>query len=1596
MPTAEEAAAANAAYRAANGLPPDATNTAILTSAQGQAYLQQQAQLAAQQDASNEAAKQQIAFSQPRDDNNVPRSAAFNAINAEYQQQRNSVVGSSPTYQQGSFQATVPTGGVATGRAGEYAAAWTPLTPSKYSQELANQPAISTVPVHDISSNAPTRQELLFGYSDYEQQAINEAPLRPGFTEAANLGDTRTQMAVQGVSILRSFGMNIASEDVMMGRILEAQRQAAFKTPGQTDDRYYSGELQKWVENKVELSSTYHHIGMKAGIPIPANRFEYQGDLAVELLKGAPRKDSERFSPVSGEMAPHLPQFEGRGEGIQDYAWRLSEYGTLGAGPVSYSPGIEKLLSSEGQYGPYGVLWGARKGGGNPSVIGARNITVSEDYVPFKGASIKGGGVVAEVGTRIDATSPQNVEVLMAGGALPKPFRSGGAGVAPSQNTVLLNPEQKGRLESVFQVYGHATDISLSFVAGVPSALTLGLLPKASFTPFADQNRRTGLGSDNPILSRSQKNIDAAVGVAQSSWSEQDTQYGNYLDTQGVSLQQKGLLLQEESETLKSIASANTKNGYWTGDQKSLDTFNSRISTLNAKETALKGEFTTYSGEIAAYNQRAETTKKLYSNVDIAKQDAFKTGAYVVRDGQLVENPDMKRAYGAASDWGIGASDFLTSKIGISREKFASYDIVVGSQAPVKVNPEYGIFGGFVAGEQQKTRNIENAIYGFNKEIFTNPEGLTASAISGLQISMLTSGVGGVVSGVVTRGGVGSGVASVIQRVGSNPVVTYGVPSMFIVGGVVEATDNFTLPASKSSMNIGQSGAHLTAMVMGGAAPAGVEILGTANPRLSYLKTEQYDLRYVDQPSPLYPSGVGSRQTLTTTTTTFSPNLNIFGRDIALVPQRFRATPEVKTEMWDMDVGGIVAARLRGSELNPTSGVRTVTLRGEYPMNPFGNAPMRVTGDVRIGEMQLPRTYQEYITMGAADARRMGISQEEATASLMMDASRVTQPTTGYRTLDVYAQRSSDLYGSVDWTVARTNEGMGVEFNVIDRESFVQSYSQTTTGGRSPTGRIDIVRDMFGVETGNLELGGRYHPESIKIAQLQELSRSGTGKGMNEHGIVFDQRGNVVSDVVGTRSSVAIDRPVADALIARGETASLAHSHPLDYFGDYVNINRIKQGGIIDPLLNYITRKDYQNAPSVGDLEIMGNSNSPGVTAEYIATPRGVIRFTPNAQYGWRLFDLVSKNPGAHGPYIADIMRYRGATAEFIGQNRQWVSPTGYTERVSGVSAEMRGVYSETSRSIINAAIDRRAMGNPNLEFLPERVNPTLSQSGSNLGVGSGGAGPSSSKRGMSQMAVPETNQKQIRPMGSRSVGVSRPTPRQITPQKQEMVRVFDSKMSTPAAITKPAILTITPIYGFGSGIATASASKQSSQNNILSIQRTQFIAQPQQVEYVRAFSVKSDVGKLQESKREYVRAFRMGSDLIKSQPQDSITTPTVRFIQTPVSGVLQDQQKMPMQKTQPLQKIQPLIDVPPIRPIERTPIPPEPIIPIGGGGWAPPFGGGRGSPQRGHGIRSAVATHSVGADLLGASRGSFTPMTMPRGKKGKKMGMPSFRMPRF
>jgi hypothetical protein len=201
--------------------------------------------------------------------------------------------------------------------------------------------------------------------------------------------------------MMRGMGFNVATPDEMQGRILEAQRQKAYDTPTLVDDRFFTGEIAKWGQNAVEESSAYHALGMKSGIPIPANPFENRGDVALAFLKGGNPKDNfaknYAFNPNVQTMTSLLPS----GFGVQERPWKEARTGKQDR--VDYSPAVNYLNAQEGRYGVYGNL-----AGGIPD---------KKPNLPPVSDRLIGGKIVATTTTQAKGNA-QNV------GGLPSPFRS--------------------------------------------------------------------------------------------------------------------------------------------------------------------------------------------------------------------------------------------------------------------------------------------------------------------------------------------------------------------------------------------------------------------------------------------------------------------------------------------------------------------------------------------------------------------------------------------------------------------------------------------------------------------------------------------------------------------------------------------------------------------------------------------------------------------------------------------------------------------------------------------------------------------------------------------------------------------------------------------------------------------------------------------------------------------------------------------------------------------------------------------------------------------------------------------------------------------
>jgi hypothetical protein len=374
-----------------------------------------------------------------------------------------------------------------------------------------------------------------------------------------------------------------------------------------------------------------------------------------------------------------------------------------------------------------------------------------------------------------------------------KPLRAPGDNVVvtgptgdtnPSPNkTVIFKLPSSQDVEAGFQIVGQSYDKIFGMIG---------------WTPFADQNRRTGLGANNPILDTASTRRDSAI-----------SEYNSYMS---------GRDWAHEKKTLDTTAKLNTnEKGLWTGTQESLDLYNSQSKSFN--EAGLQG-------------------KELFGKIGASERSGVSSGAFVYQNGVLIKNPDLERPYGAASDWSTGASNVLVGVLGIkSREQFAAYDVARLSQPEIKTSPGSGIVGSFIAGERQKFQNLENFGYGAIKQVAMHPGSIVADVGSGIILYAATAGVGGIVGTAAQSTGRVGITARAVETIGASSVVTYGVPTAFVAGGVWQATEGFTLPANKAAMNVGGMSVELGAMAAGAAAPGAGRYIYNRIPETTLLQS---------------------------------------------------------------------------------------------------------------------------------------------------------------------------------------------------------------------------------------------------------------------------------------------------------------------------------------------------------------------------------------------------------------------------------------------------------------------------------------------------------------------------------------------------------------------------------------------------------------------------------------------------------------------------------------------------------------------------------------------------------------------------------------
>lgn len=311
----------------------------------------------------------------------------------------------------------------------------TPIQLQTYSQGRAVETSLASI--------AATGAQQRAGYYGIASE---------GLSPQQTIGDSKTQAYERNLAAMaRSLEMAgmpvptaLQTEYGRTGLALEYQRQRATPTGSEVSTReaqYYIGEMQKWAQRPVEQSAEYHYLGKSLGIPVPANPYEYQADLGVELMKGLPTKSSAFFSPVSGELASVLPY----GAGLQDIAWYTAKTGEVPR--VSFMGAVGKVAAAEGQYGPYGTLYGGPSYIGTPSSEGLRKqadfvwtpaLEQSAIAAVSGGATVKGG--VTRVATR-DRWLSSGPDVTISGvdeSALPKPYlsRSASQGPQPQRNVI--------------------------------------------------------------------------------------------------------------------------------------------------------------------------------------------------------------------------------------------------------------------------------------------------------------------------------------------------------------------------------------------------------------------------------------------------------------------------------------------------------------------------------------------------------------------------------------------------------------------------------------------------------------------------------------------------------------------------------------------------------------------------------------------------------------------------------------------------------------------------------------------------------------------------------------------------------------------------------------------------------------------------------------------------------------------------------------------------------------------------------------------------------------------------------------------------------
>jgi hypothetical protein len=1432
--------------------------------------------------------------------------------------------------------------------------------------------------------NAPVAYGPTRGWGDFVAQVDAAAKLRAGYTPSA-----------EGIT----------------PQATETLRQQAEAGHNTSLENYYANVLSQWAENKVERASEYHYLGQATGIPVPANRYEYQGDLAVEFLKGTPQRATEAFSPVSGVMGLYLPA----GQGIQQHQWDLAlNYDKPGkyAAPtaVSFAPAITFLQNAQGQYGPYGTLFGGPAYQGTPSSSGIR-IQVDTGYTAQAyqnvmnalSTSAKERGDVPVVQSpaayadaaakALDTLHQQSKE------AAPVMVKAPDGTMQPDWAVPWGNTSAVGgRLKGGNMVAGIATEtgdmgLPLPFRSSVDVPQKQGIdyigtiISKGPLTMFGAYGWLGTAVFDYispqkvPAGQEYKQRNDIAATILEGGVEAGDVLF-KPLGFVGINIHPgQDLLIAYGQNGSSATEKYNTNLAAWQSQGVANDELGTKIAgERGSLEGMLKGkvnaqgqftgndmDFMQVQSQTALINKDVATYNEYGTKGQSILTEGFQSGSLIpTGNGGYVVNPDKERTYGAFSDWSNSAQKLITG-----------------------ASP-----GQFVAYEQTPEFKNSNLAWAATEGIFkaaTNPERAMSTVIQGAELYVGFSAVGGGFAALAPEAEVAPvGLTQHIGAIGSgvlqSNILTYGLLGAFGTGSVLHDTNNFKNTPQQSASNLGGTFVDYTVMFGSGAglesSPHGVDYLSTRfAEKPMTIENAVFRLDVVQRPDVQVPSGVGGSLSYTEYhEIATQPSINILGHEIAF-PRIFSPVdrPEMAwsrpVELGKGDVGSLLNARLSGTEAEPLVSSRVENIR----MESFRSQDLaHVTGDVRIGEVRLPHTINDYLKMGAADAKIMGVSQEEAAASLMSDAAKVTQPTTGYRLLDTYVEKGTSIREAVDWSTDLQG-GTSHELNRINLEDYFGSMSVTQTG--SNVYRMTVTRDMQGSAGGQYDVTGARTPEAKIVSQLQEFSRNMRPDDV-EHMFGYDQRGNLLYEGLGTRGEVpqnVVDEATARVGTSSGSTGYYGHSHPTDSW-----LEILRSGMPIREKIGYaLTGKSVLQNPSAGD--IFHYAEHPDtVIGEYIASPNGVAKISPTGSEGWQALAPIKQavtgflGLPVEGAVPIDAINGGDINAEFIGRNQRY-SGSGYTERVTDASLEMRNAFPEGVRNQFVDMVDRMTLKNPNLEFVREPITTTTETRGGNTRGGIGG--PSYASPMAQQMSSP------VKPLYDYAFGNRESVTKERSTSGKERVTV-----GVPQDTKIPSMLPVAET-GRGAFIPAVVSGKQSvfAQENVRAFSTIGVVSQASEqkqrsgIDFIKAFEMGSDVRRSLDTKSDMdtVNAFIMGSSLASLNNQETRQDQNPIFAQFTPQNQKQNQPQKQQQEQPQIQQQkqtqfqqQPGPTPPPLVPPPQVPVPKIviPGLPWGGGG-----GGSGGSPiGRGRRKREIFTYEPINVrGLLGMPK-----MKQPRRKK--------------